>query len=38
VELEKITQAEPIPSYLSIYRKNYDGLKAVHQLDELEEN
>jgi len=20
---------------MSIYRKNYDGLKAVHQLDEL---
>lgn len=23
---------------MSIYRKNYDGLKEVHQLDELEQN
>jgi hypothetical protein len=38
VQLEKITQQESIPTYLSIYRKNYDGLHAVHQLDELEQN
>lgn len=38
VQLEKITQSETIPNYMSIYRKNYDGLKAVHQLDELEQN
>lgn len=38
VQLEKITQNETIPNYMSIYRKNYDGLRPVHQLDELEQN
>jgi hypothetical protein len=38
VQLDKLTQAETIPSYMSIYKKNYDGLQAVHQLDELEVN
>ena len=35
VQLEKITQNETIPGYMSIYRKNYNGLREVHQLDEL---
>ena len=38
VKLQQITQQEPINGYMSIYRKNYDGLKEVHQLDELEQN
>ena len=35
VDLEKIVKAENVPNYLSIYRKNYNGLEAVHQCDEL---
>jgi hypothetical protein len=27
IKLQQITQNETIPAYLSIYRKNYDGLK-----------
>lgn len=38
VKLQQTIQTETIPSYMSIYKKNYDGLKEVHQLDELEQN
>jgi hypothetical protein len=38
VKLEQITQTEQIPGYMSIYRKNYDGPRETHQLDELEQN
>ena len=38
MELERVTQKEDVPGYLSIYKKNYNGLQAVHQLDELEQN
>lgn len=27
-----------IPNYMSIYKKNYNGHKEVHQLEEMEEN
>ena len=37
-ELLRVTQSDNVPGYLSIYKKNYDGLHAVHQLDELEQN
>ena len=31
-------QTEPDPSYLSIFKKDYNSIKEVHRLDELDAN
>ena len=38
VKLQQTTQTGNVPGYLSIYKKQYNGLNEVHQLDELEQN
>ncbi len=38
LKLQKLEQETPDPNYLSIFRKDYNGLKQTHQMDELEVN